>query len=247
VAADRFGNTAYAAFWILLELYAKEFDHHDGESDFVVRLSWVRLQNVMRMKSKRLHNVLDYFSERGRIVYTRDGDEVTLHIPKFQELADEYTKKRQARRKRKVSGHTPVQEVEVEVEVEREKTSNDDYVYTCEYFRIAPKEHKLYEDAFPDVDLLEQYKLMTAWKASRPGVKHDQIMIFVFNWLQNAQRNVDTLRKTSDILKGGAAAKGLPPEAHKKPPKRRARPTTTRERCLEKIKERKEAQHEEAE
>ena len=126
VARDKFGDMAVAVFWITMEIYAKEFEHLNENNDGFIRVSFTDFKRKLRKSSTKVKKLLNFFQEKNRINYKIDGDYILLNIPKFIELADEYTIKRAYKKDKKIgtlSGHTPKKtpiEVEVEVEVDKE-------------------------------------------------------------------------------------------------------------------------------
>ena len=95
--------------------------------------------------------MLDFFAtcfrkgeEEPRILWRDDGEYLLLKVPKFIELADEYTRKRIARKKAKVSGECPESvrpRLEVEGDKEEEKKDPKPFVYECGFFKIDGKIH----------------------------------------------------------------------------------------------------------
>ena len=126
VAREKFGHAALTVFWLTLELYAKEFDHYDPGTDGFIRLSWVDYRNKLRIKTKQTEFILTFYQNRGRIISKRDGEYLLVKIPKFVDMADEYTARKMLKDKKNVgiqSGHSPENiqpEVEVDVEVDRD-------------------------------------------------------------------------------------------------------------------------------
>lgn len=99
VAWDKFGDKAVILFWITLELYAKEFDKNSADKDgFIPITNWFHFQNQTRMKRKSIQNVLVFFASKNRILLKPDKDYVFIKIPKFIELADNYTRLRKYRK-----------------------------------------------------------------------------------------------------------------------------------------------------
>ena len=238
VARKQFGTTGPHIFWTTLEFYAKEFDHFDPDGDGFLQISWLEFQQKCKKSRASVQRVLDFFAtcfrkgeEEPRILWRDDGEYLWLKVPKFIELADEYTRKRIARKKAKVSGECPESvrpRLEVEGDKEEEKKDPKPFVYECGFFKIDGKIHATYLEAFPDVDLMEHYKKMAAWLVSRPDSGGDSIMVFVYEWLKNEQGSKTAFQATGDILRG-TGAKGMPTEAYR-PPQNKAHIETARER-----------------
>ena len=61
-------------------------------------------------------------------------------------------------------------------------------VYSCEFFSIKEKHHEKYQQAYPTVDLMAEYKRMAAWLVSNPKKRKTPrgYPRFVNNWLSEA-------------------------------------------------------------
>lgn len=97
----KFGPKGYLIFFGTLEIMAREFDVR-SPGDCTVSFDY--LKRMLRQYHRQsLLNVLDFFSDRGRIYYSLNGDYITLKCPKLKDLCDEYTKKQLAQK----SGQSP--------------------------------------------------------------------------------------------------------------------------------------------
>jgi len=129
VALDEFGPAGPHVFWTVMEFYASEFDHYRPGHDGWLKVSWTDFHRKSGVKGSKLDRIMNFLSEcktgngegLPRIMWRRDKGYIWLKVPKFIELADEYTQKRLAReeKKRRESVGT-MSGIEVEGEEERE-------------------------------------------------------------------------------------------------------------------------------
>jgi len=91
IAHDKFGDFGVAGFWLILELYAKEFDKADPGG--WVTLSCTEVKQKLRKRWVRVELLLNYFSTCRRFEFDYNEPYLKLRIPKFAELADNFTKR----------------------------------------------------------------------------------------------------------------------------------------------------------
>lgn len=66
----------------------------------------------------------------------------------------------------------------------RQHTRN---IYTGHYFRVSEKEHRKYEEAYPPIDLIGEYKKMESWLESNPAKRpKSSYPRFINSWLGRA-------------------------------------------------------------
>jgi predicted phage replisome organizer len=69
---------------------------------------------------------------------------------------------------------------EIELEIEQE-------IYTCKYFTVYESQHKAYFEAYPDINIIGEYKKMLAWLESNPKKRKSDYPKFINNWLSKSQ------------------------------------------------------------
>jgi len=135
-AWDELGDFGYVGFFVILEIYGQEFSHRDSE-DFI-NISTTFLRRKLRKSSGKVQLLLDFFQKRNRIISKLNGDRIQLKVPKYIELASNWTK----RLPTEVPPEIPTAK-EVEVEVEVEKNKNDKKKILLERFeqfwKVYPK------------------------------------------------------------------------------------------------------------
>jgi hypothetical protein len=79
-----FGLEGYAFYCKILEYFSFQYDGVSAEFDFVI--GWVNLQNLVRMKRKRIQDILDLCTELGFWITEQNTNVVRFHFPKLVEL-----------------------------------------------------------------------------------------------------------------------------------------------------------------
>ena len=112
-AMDEFGHSAYSVFFILLELYGQEFNHINGDGwltlsksflERKLRCRWLKRgqtleqcwssRGVDRGKLRSYFGViLEFYRSRGRFDVQETPETVSIRIPKFIEVASNWTKR----------------------------------------------------------------------------------------------------------------------------------------------------------
>lgn len=127
-AWDKFGPIGPLVFWVILEIYGREFNRLNGNGELT--LSWKYLQNKLRTKRKTTENILTFYQERSRIVSKTLSESVIIKIPKFLELSSNWVRR---------THHTPTEQpteaptesptaIEEEVRSKNKKKEKDIYV-----------------------------------------------------------------------------------------------------------------------
>ena len=142
-AIDEFGDTGYTAFFVILEVYGREFNSVDDEG--WLRVSKTFLRRKLRKSWTKVELLLNFYQTKNRIFFTIEGNDVLLRIPLFIELASTWAR-RKTRKQEAASPEGPQQgpqpiEVEVEVEVEVEKKEHICASELRERFETVWKKH----------------------------------------------------------------------------------------------------------
>ena len=89
-AWDEFGDAAPTVFWTILEIYGLEFSKlKDGWMTITLRY----FERELRRKWKKSEKILEFFQSRDRIYFKKDDKTVSILIPKFLEIASNWTKR----------------------------------------------------------------------------------------------------------------------------------------------------------
>ncbi len=61
-------------------------------------------------------------------------------------------------------------------------------IYSCEFFSVTEKQHKVFQEAYSNLDLLSEYKKMAAWLEANPSKRKTPrgYPRFINNWLSKA-------------------------------------------------------------
>jgi len=88
---DTFGDAAPTIFWTILEIYGKEFNHLDQNG--FLKLTIKFFEREMRRKMKKSIKILEFFKERGRILFKIDQIYIYINVPKFILISSNWTKR----------------------------------------------------------------------------------------------------------------------------------------------------------
>lgn len=105
-AIDEFGLFAYSTFFITLEIYGTEFNHTDPDGWLTISQRF--LARKLRISSTKVQQILNFYSDRQRIVAKFSGDKVYLLCPKFIEISSNWTK-REATKKTRLPTEAPTE------------------------------------------------------------------------------------------------------------------------------------------
>jgi len=90
-AWDIYGEFAYTSFFMILEIYGQEFN---GLSDGWLTISQTFLKRKLRKSWTKVELLLNFYQERKRILYSTDYGKVKIKIPKFIDLASNWSKRK---------------------------------------------------------------------------------------------------------------------------------------------------------
>lgn len=91
-AMDELGDFGYSGFFILLEIYAEEFNHRDSE-DFIT-ISRTFLRRKLRKSSTKVEELLNFYLKSQRIISVLNNGNISYKVPKFIELADNWSSRK---------------------------------------------------------------------------------------------------------------------------------------------------------
>lgn len=119
---NRYGADGYLVFFGILEIYSREFKAEPGWNLSVTR-SYLK-QKLCKRQDTLIINCLKHITNSGKWIVEFNEDQVTIFIPKFHEMVDEFTKRKLGTK----SGQAPKKlhtEAEREVEVEKEEKKEE--------------------------------------------------------------------------------------------------------------------------
>lgn len=118
------GDAGYVVFFGTLEIYSREFNTNlDWKLEVSLNYLWKKLHLFHK---KVVIKSLEFIKKSGKWDINFNGDNVTIYIPKFRELLDEFTLRKLAINERKigsVSGQSPkknVTELEVDIDIDKD-------------------------------------------------------------------------------------------------------------------------------
>jgi len=89
---DLFGHHAYAVFFITLEIYGDEYNHLDSEEWLTISQRF--LARKLRLSSTKVQQILNFYSERQRILVKMTETTISIKCPKFVDIASNWTKRK---------------------------------------------------------------------------------------------------------------------------------------------------------
>lgn len=88
-AIDEFGLSAYSTFFITLEVYGSEYNHLDSEGWLTISQRF--LARKLRISSTKVQQILNFYSDRQRILIKISGNNISINCPKFIEISSNWT------------------------------------------------------------------------------------------------------------------------------------------------------------
>lgn len=191
-AWDTFGDSGYIIFFVLLEIYGEEFNHLNGNQE--LNISKAFLRRKLRKSWTKVEQSLNFYLKRKRIEWKIDPEDesrIYYKIPKFIELASNWTG-RKKKPPTEVATEAPTA-IEVEEEVDKESTKNTLYSFALtgdRDFKVDENYFNEKKELYPGVDIILQFRRMSEWlknnpqkqKSSERGIKN-----FITNWLKKEQ------------------------------------------------------------
>jgi uncharacterized phage protein (TIGR02220 family) len=122
-AWDEFGDFGYAGFFVILELYGEEFNHVND--DGFVTISKTFLRRKLRKSWTKVELLLNFYLKNGRILSNINGSKVSIKVPNFIELSDNWT----GRKLRSDSVVTTAIDIDKDkdIDIEERKEKKKDY------------------------------------------------------------------------------------------------------------------------
>ena len=90
-AWDEFGDAGYVVWFVLLEVYGQQYS--SSKPDKKLDVSKVFLKRKFRKSWAKVEQVLNYYSEFGKLDVKINGKRVLIGIPKFTEILSNWTKR----------------------------------------------------------------------------------------------------------------------------------------------------------
>lgn len=143
-AEDLFGDAGYSIFFKILEVYSREFNSIKNDGFLTVSLRF--LARKLRKSSGKVQDILNFYQNRERIKFKIDGLLISIKIPKFLDIADNWAKRPKGNEQQKLCSSSVVTtqsyiEEEVEEEYNNTASKKPDAVQTN--FYITKKKRKL--------------------------------------------------------------------------------------------------------
>lgn len=91
-AWDELGDFGYAGFFVILEIYGQEYSHRN--SDDFINISKTFLRRKLRKSWTKVELLLDFYSEKNRILSKSNNKRIEIKIPKFIDLASNWARRK---------------------------------------------------------------------------------------------------------------------------------------------------------
>jgi hypothetical protein len=203
-AWDKFGPIGPLMFWVILEIYGREFSRLNGRGQLT--LSWKYFLNKVRTKRKTSENILSFYRERSRIISEIFPECVKIKIPKFLEMSSNWVR-REKRRPIEAPTEAPIEALAA-IEVRNKKKNIENNIYIAGFVKKPTRASLTDEDflsslkeKFTWVDFETVMVKMDAWLLAHPGRKKTRR--FIVNWLNKIEKPVEieqTKKKPNPIL-----------------------------------------------
>ncbi len=91
-AWDRFGESAYNVFFILLEIYGEEYNHRDQENYIIFSQRFVARK--LRKRWTKVEPILNYYQTKNRLSYFLVEKSIRLRVEDFVDITSNWTKRK---------------------------------------------------------------------------------------------------------------------------------------------------------
>lgn len=167
-AMDEFGQAAYTTFFITLEIYGSEYNHLN--SDGWLNISQRFLSRKLRISWTKAEQIINFYSDRGRILIKTSGIMVSINCPKFIDIASNWTKRKGDAPTEDLQRDTVVptakEEKKKRIEEEGEEKKNNNYsIGFMEFWNYYPrkvgkleawKAWKKHNGSLPEIGILKK-------------------------------------------------------------------------------------------
>ena len=175
---EEYGNDGYAVFFKTLEIVGKEGAKSRLNLEKYPK-KWI--SSRCHISEEKLSEILEFMSKIS-LLCPKSLKKNILYLPKFQERADEYTK-RLRRRYGQATDNVPLEENRIDKN-RREKIQLSD-----KDFILALKSNPSYKH----IDVEHELGKMDGWLSTHPGRKKTRR--FIVNWLNKVDKPVAATKR----------------------------------------------------
>lgn len=129
------GDAGYVIFFGILEIYAREFHPEDG---WKLEISWNYLRTKLhRTRNKQIENILRSIQVKNKWEIVLTDNDVSIFIPKFKELLDDWT----TRKVSKAKENYVVTTEKLQYQEDKEKDKKNIYTppFFEDFWKVYPK------------------------------------------------------------------------------------------------------------
>lgn len=146
-AMDEFGQAGYSTFFILLEIYGREFNNLDNEGFLELSLRFVARK--LRQSSKKVQQILNFYLKRKRIYSEVIENRIRYCVPKYIEIASNWTKRGKTLPTEVLQSHDSATTAKEKEEEKEEKKNIKEVVSSFE----LPDKETVNESSIPQVKM----------------------------------------------------------------------------------------------
>jgi len=118
------GDAGYVIFFGILEIYAREFHPED---EWKLTISWDYLRSKLhRTRNKQIENILRSIQIKNKWDVVFNENEVTIYIPKFKELLDDWTSRKVSKKDKNSVVATEKLQYQEEADKDKDKDKDTD-------------------------------------------------------------------------------------------------------------------------
>ncbi len=123
-AEDLFRDAGYNIFFKTLEIYGREFNSINNDGWLSISVTFFRRK--LRKSATKVEQVLNFYQQRGRILYKIEGETISIKVPKFLKQSDNWTKRNPKEKDTKLCSNSvaPTAKEEKKKRIEKKKNKS---------------------------------------------------------------------------------------------------------------------------
>lgn len=131
------GDAGYVIFFGILEIYAREFHPEDG---WKLEISWNYLRTKLhRTRNKQIENILRSIQVKNKWEIVLTDNDVSIFIPKFKELLDDWTTRKVSKAKENYVVTTEKLQYQEDKDKEKDKKNIYTPLFFEDFWKAYPK------------------------------------------------------------------------------------------------------------
>ena len=140
------GDAGYVIFFGILEIYAREFHPED---EWKLTISWDYLRSKLhRTRNKQIENILRSIQIKNKWDIVLSDNEVSIYIPKFKELLDDWTSRKVSKKDKNSVVATEKLQKQEEAEEDKDTDTDKDKERSKDSSKRTKKSSSLTDEQF---------------------------------------------------------------------------------------------------